>query len=86
MTELVRMPVDGPFSLAAAAGFGFGPNMGRSVPAGDVTMRLAFVTDDFGHQAGVVVRQDPDGGLTATPIPNDPAAVSGQDDDLAETA
>jgi DNA-3-methyladenine glycosylase II len=65
MTELVRMPVDGPFSLAAAAGFGFGPNMGRPSPAGDVTMRLAFVTDDFGHQAGVVVRQDPDGGLTA---------------------
>src|SRR6202044_2071008 len=65
MTELVRMPVDGPFSLAAAAGFGFGPNMGRPVPAGDVTMRLAFVTDDFGDQAGVVVRQDPDGGLTA---------------------
>ena len=68
MTELVRMPVDGPFSLAAAAGFGFGPNMSRPVPADDVTMRLAFVTDDFGHQAGVVVRQDPDGSLTVEQV------------------
>jgi DNA-3-methyladenine glycosylase II len=65
MTELVRMPVDGPFSLAAAAGFGFGPVMGGPVPAGDVTMRLAFVTDDLRHQAGVVMRQEPGGGLTA---------------------
>lgn len=39
---------DGPFSLAAAAGFGFGPNMARPLPAGN-EMRLAFVTDDMRH-------------------------------------
>jgi DNA-3-methyladenine glycosylase II len=65
MTELVRMPVDGPFSLAAAAAFGFGPNTGRPTPAGDAEMRLAFVTDDLRHQAGAVVRQEPGGGLVA---------------------
>jgi DNA-3-methyladenine glycosylase II len=60
----IRMPVDGPFSLAAAAAFGFGPNTGRPTPAGDAVMRLAFVTDDLRHQAGAVVRQEP-GGLVA---------------------
>jgi DNA-3-methyladenine glycosylase II len=65
MTELVRMPVDGPFSLAAAAAFGFGPNTGRPSPAGDAVMRLAFVTDDLRHQAGAVIRQEPDGTLVA---------------------
>lgn len=63
MTELVRIPVDGPFSLAEAAAFGFGPNTGRPSPAGDAVMRLAFVTDDLRHQAGAVVRQEPGGGL-----------------------
>lgn len=65
VTELVRMPVDGPFSLAAAAAFGFGPNTGRPTPVGEAVMRLAFVTDDLRHQAGAVVRQEPDGGLVA---------------------
>jgi len=65
MTELVRMPVDGPFSLAAAAAFGFGPNTGRPLPAGDAAMRLAFVTDDLRHQAGAAIRQEPGGGLVA---------------------
>ena len=65
MTELVRMPVDGPFSLAAAAAFGFGPNMGRPSEAGDAVMRLAFVTDDLRHQAGALIRQEPDGALIA---------------------
>ena len=65
MTELVRMPVDGPFSLAAAAGFGFGPNTGRPSEAGDAVMRLAFVTDDLRHQAGAVILQEPDGALAA---------------------
>jgi DNA-3-methyladenine glycosylase II len=64
MTELIRMPVDGPFSLAAAAAFGFGP--GTPGPdRDDEAMRLAFVTDDLRHQAGVVIRQEPDGDLTA---------------------
>jgi DNA-3-methyladenine glycosylase II len=65
MTELVRMPVDGPFSLAAAAAFGFGPNTGRNYLADDAVMRLAFVTDDLRHQAGAVIRQEPGGGLVA---------------------
>jgi DNA-3-methyladenine glycosylase II len=65
MAELVRMPVDGPFSLAAAAAFGFGPNTGRPFPAGGALMRLAFVTDDLRHQAGVAIRQEPGGGLVA---------------------
>lgn len=64
MTELVRMPVDGPFSLAAAAAFGFGPNTGRPEPA-DRLMRLAFVADDLQHQVGVTVWQEPDGDLVA---------------------
>ena len=63
--ELVHLPVDGPFSLAAAAEFGFGPNTGRPDPADGALMRLAFVTDDLRHQAGAVVRQDPGGDLTA---------------------
>jgi DNA-3-methyladenine glycosylase II len=65
MTELVRMPVDGPFSLAAAAAFGFGPNTGRPLPGGDAMMRLAFVTDDLQHQAAAAIRQKPGGGLVA---------------------
>jgi DNA-3-methyladenine glycosylase II len=56
---------DGPFSLEAAASFGFGPNTGRPQPEGAL-MRLAFVADDQIHQAGAVVRQDDDGTLTVT--------------------
>jgi DNA-3-methyladenine glycosylase II len=56
---------DVPFSLDAAAAFGFGPNMGRPSPEGGV-MRLAFVTDDLRHQAGVELRQQPDGALVAS--------------------
>lgn len=55
---------DGPFSLAAAAGFGFGPNTGRPVIA-DGRMTLAFVTDDFEHHAFVSLRQLPCGDITA---------------------
>lgn len=51
---------DAPFSLAAAATFGFGPNTGRPKPDGNA-MRLAFVTDDLAHQVGVLLTQDPAG-------------------------
>jgi DNA-3-methyladenine glycosylase II len=74
---------EGPFSLAAAAGFGFGPNTGRPVTAeaseADATMNLAFVTDDFRSHAFVVVRQGADGRVTGT-IDSDaePAAVERQ--------
>jgi DNA-3-methyladenine glycosylase II len=58
------MAIDGPFSLAAAAAFGFGPNTGRPYPA-DAVMRLAFVADDMRHQIGALVSQEPDGDLIA---------------------
>jgi len=76
MTELVRMPVDGPFSLAAAAAFGFGPITGRPSQNGDAVMRLAFVTDDLRHQAGAVVRQEPDGALIAEVSGTDEVAAT----------
>src|SRR5260370_5408026 len=55
---------DAPFSLSAAAGFGFGPRTGRPRPAGS-EMRLAFVTDDMAHHAAAHVTQDLDGTVTA---------------------
>jgi DNA-3-methyladenine glycosylase II len=75
--QQVRITVDGPFSLAAAAAFGFGPNTGRPRPD-EQQMRLAFVTDDMEHQAGVVVSQQPDGRLLAeiSGVWNTSAAVS----------
>jgi DNA-3-methyladenine glycosylase II len=51
----------GPFSLEAAAGFGFGPTEGRA-PAWDGTLRLAFPVDGGRGHAGAVLRQrEPDG-------------------------
>jgi DNA-3-methyladenine glycosylase II len=63
MTSFTITP-DGPFSLAAAAGFGFGPRTGRPKPAGS-EMRLAFVTDDMAHHASAHLTQDEDGAVTA---------------------
>jgi DNA-3-methyladenine glycosylase II len=63
MTKQVILAIDGPFSLAAAAGFGFGPNTGRPFPEGDA-MRLAFVADDLRHHVGAAISQQPDGSLT----------------------
>lgn len=51
---------DPPFSLAAAAAFGFGPRTGRPGPVAN-EMSLAFVTDDMRHHAGVRLAQDPGG-------------------------
>ncbi|HEY2556090.1 MAG TPA: hypothetical protein VGI08_03205 [Diaminobutyricibacter sp.] len=59
MTTFTVVP-DGTFSLAAAAGFGFGPNTGRPTVTG-ATMRLAFVTDDFRSHAFVSLNQAEDG-------------------------
>lgn len=56
---------DTSYFLAAAAAFGFGPNTGRPKPEGNV-MRLAFVTDDFGKQVGVLLQQDAAGTITAS--------------------
>ncbi len=47
----------GPFSLKAAAEFGFGPNAGR-LPAFDGAMRLAFPVDGGRGYAGAVLRQE----------------------------
>lgn len=46
----------GPFSLSAAAGFGFGPRQGDE--RGADLLRLAFCVDGFSELAGVVLRQD----------------------------
>jgi DNA-3-methyladenine glycosylase II len=64
MTTQLTMQVDGPFSLAAAASFGFGPSTGRPFPDARL-MRLAFVADDLRHHVGVVLSQQSDGSLVA---------------------
>ena len=64
MTTQLTMQVDGPFSLAAAASFGFGPSTGRPVPESRL-MRLAFVADDLRHHVGVELTQQEDGSLVA---------------------
>jgi DNA-3-methyladenine glycosylase II len=64
MASQLTMPVDGPFSLAAAASFGFGPHTGRPYPDARL-MRLAFVADDLRHHVGVALTQQSDGSLVA---------------------
>ena len=64
MRTQLTMQVDGPFSLAAAASFGFGPSTGRPFPDARL-MRLAFVTDDLRHHVGAVLTQQSDGSLAA---------------------
>jgi DNA-3-methyladenine glycosylase II len=77
MTTFTITP-DTPFSLDAAASFGFGPNTGQPVPAAG-QMRLAFVTDDLAGQAGVALTQQGDGTLTASVLGDgDPAEVKRQ--------
>ncbi len=56
MTDGHELPSRGPFSLRAAAEFGFGPNEGRP-PAFDGAMRLAFAVDGGIGYAGAVLRQ-----------------------------
>ncbi len=71
MPESFELSPQGPFSLRAAAEFGFGPNQGRpaaSAPArqGAVDpMRLAFAVDGGRGYAGAVLTQtEPDGPVT----------------------
>ena len=61
MSEALTLEPRGPFSLRAAAEFGFGPNQGRP-PAFDGAMRLAFPLDGGEGYAGVVARQPREGG------------------------
>lgn len=61
MRERVEISPRGPFSLQAAASFGFGPTEGGT-PEWDGTMRLAFPVDGGRGHAGAVLRQrQPDG-------------------------
>jgi DNA-3-methyladenine glycosylase II len=77
MTSFTLVP-DGRFSLAAAASFGFGPNMGRPV-FGDSHMTLAFATDDFENHAAVRLSQGLNGEVVGDVISDaDPAAVETQ--------
>jgi DNA-3-methyladenine glycosylase II len=62
-SEITIVP-EGPFSLAAAASFGFGPNTGRPKPDGD-SMSLAFVADDLRHHAAAIVTQEAAGTVHA---------------------
>ncbi|MBV9717117.1 MAG: hypothetical protein JOZ64_17215 [Solirubrobacterales bacterium] len=63
MSEHVELPVRGPFSLRAAAEFGFGPRAGGAGTF-DGAMRLAFPVDGGRGYAGAVVRRPrPDGPL-----------------------
>jgi DNA-3-methyladenine glycosylase II len=57
MPEPHPLPFTGPFSLRAAAEFGFGPNEGGAPPF-DGAMRLAFPVDGGQGYAGAVVRQN----------------------------
>ncbi len=66
MPDSFELPPRGPFSLKAAAEFGFGPNQGRP-PAFDGAMRLAFGVDGGRGYAGAVLRQ---------PQPDGPVAVA----------
>jgi DNA-3-methyladenine glycosylase II len=74
MAQQLILTVTGAFSLAAAASFGFGPNSGRppgnaessaAEPPDDGVLRLAFAADDLQRHIGAVLRQQPDGTLTA---------------------
>jgi DNA-3-methyladenine glycosylase II len=75
VTVRVVLPVDGPFSLAAAESFEFGPNTARPSPDASV-MRLAFVADDLRHHVGAVLTQRPDGSLAADITGDEPAGAA----------
>jgi DNA-3-methyladenine glycosylase II len=59
MMQRHQLTMRGPFSLRAAAEFGFGPNEGQPRPANGAaaTMPLAFAVDGGQGYAGAVIRQ-----------------------------
>ena len=63
MAETFTIEPRGAFSLAEAAGFGFGP---RAAEQFSGTLRLAFCRDDFAGHAGVALTQDAGGVVHAT--------------------
>ena len=69
----------GPFSLRAAAEFGFGPTEGRAPPF-DGALRLAFALDGGSGHAGVIARRPGDDGAVRCEVHGgcDPAAVCRQ--------
>src|SRR3954449_8491183 len=79
MTTL-RLPVRGPFSLAASTRFleGFAPARYRGSPDGG-PLRLTFPVEGSGGTVGVAVRQDADGGVLADvgPVLPDRGAAGG---------
>lgn len=79
MTANLEIRPRGPFSLRAAAEFGFGPNAGRPPPF-DGTMRLAFAVDGGHGYAGVALTQEGADALVAGELRGDgePAAVERQ--------
>jgi DNA-3-methyladenine glycosylase II len=75
VTTAVELTPRGPFSLAEAAAFGFGPRD----PEEGGAMRLAFARDDLEGHAGVVVRQAADGDVRLELHGDgDPSAVARQ--------
>ncbi|MGI8715298.1 MAG: DNA-3-methyladenine glycosylase family protein [Solirubrobacteraceae bacterium] len=56
MAQVLQIISRGPFSLSAAAGFGFGPTDGHA-PEWDGAMRLCFALDGGRGYAGAVLRQ-----------------------------
>lgn len=77
-TSTIEIRPDGPFSLAAASSFGFGPNTGRPTYDG-AQMKLAFVVDDLKSHAVVALDQGVDGVVRGTiDSEADPAVVTAQ--------
>jgi DNA-3-methyladenine glycosylase II len=77
--ECFELVPRGPFSLRAAAGFGFGPNEGRP-PEFDGVLRYAFAVDGGCGYAGVELRQKGDDQpvLVTAHGDGDPQTVGGQ--------
>ena len=70
----------GPFSLEAAAGFGFGPDEGQARPFADGVLTYAFPVDGGAGFAGVELRQPAADGAVEAVVhgDGDPAAVERQ--------
>ena len=79
MTSTLEITPRGPFSLRAAAGFGFGPTEGGGRPFEDGVLRYAFAADGGGY-AGVELRQETDDAAVIATVhgDGDAAAVQAQ--------
>lgn len=79
MTRMLKIEPRGPFSLRAAASFGFGPTEGRGRPFDAGVLRYAFAVDGGGY-AGVELRQAKDDAPVVASVQGDGdlAAVGAQ--------